>query len=98
MPKPSIQPTPDNQGASATINVVLTVRDSDDRRWIVDDTIQPMSVEEISAIIDHAAELVLARREGRSTDEQFKALTEALANSNVIEPDEECKPGEALRG
>lgn len=69
--------------AATLVTVNLNVLD--DEGNVVDGTTATLSVDQLSDIVDHAAQLILVRRDGQSLDSVLDELDEALSVAGVID-------------
>lgn len=70
---------------SANELITLDLNVFDDDGVVVDGTTAELTREQISDIVDHAAQLILQRRDGKPIDEILDELDNALAASGVID-------------
>lgn len=64
----------------------------DDEGNIVDGTTSDLTLNQISDIIDHAAQLILMHRAGQDISEILDNLDEALTVSDVLNDENEIQP------
>lgn len=70
---------------SDTDKITIDLNIFDDEGNVVDGTTSEMTREQISDVIDHAAQLIIMRRDGLDIEGILDELEEALSSAGVIE-------------